>query len=66
MQKYNKQYAVRSRIDVYKRQVYARNRIRLELLPFLEENYNENIQGVLLRLGRIAAEDKEYIWQRCV
>ena len=43
--------------------VYARNRIRLELLPFLEENYNENIQGVLLRLGRIAAEDKEYIWQ---
>ncbi len=43
--------------------VYARNRIRLELLPFLEKNYNENIQGALLRLGRIAAEDKEYIWQ---
>ena len=43
--------------------VYTRNRIRLELLPVLTE-YNENIIGTLARLGRIAAADKEYLWQQ--
>ncbi len=44
--------------------IYARNRIRLELLPYLESKYNENIQETLVRLGRIAAADKDYIWQQ--
>ena len=43
--------------------VYTRNRIRLELLPVLAQ-YNENIIGTLARLGRIAAADKEYLWQQ--
>ena len=43
--------------------VYTRNRIRLELLPVLAE-YNENIIGTLARLGRIAAADKECLWQQ--
>ena len=42
--------------------IYTRNRIRLELLPLLEE-YNENIVGTLTRLGGIAAADKEYLWR---
>ena len=42
--------------------IYTRNRIRLELLPLLEE-YNENIVGTLTRLGRIAAADKEHLWR---
>lgn len=44
--------------------IYARNRIRLELLPYLESKYNENIQETLVRLGHIAAADKDYIWQQ--
>lgn len=44
--------------------LYARNKIRLELIPFLEKGYNENIKESLVRLSRIAAEDKEYIWQQ--
>lgn len=44
--------------------LYARNRIRLELIPFLEENYNENMKESLVRLARIASEDKEFIWQQ--
>lgn len=44
--------------------IYARNRIRLELLPYLESKYNENIQQTLVRLGHIAAADKDYIWQQ--
>lgn len=43
--------------------IYARNKIRLELLPYLEREYNENIAGALLRLRDIAASDKEFIRQ---
>ena len=42
--------------------IYARNKIRLELLPYLERGYNENIKESLVRLGRIAAADKDYLW----
>ena len=42
--------------------VYTRNRIRLEILPELEK-INPNIVESLTRLGRIAAADKEYLWQ---
>lgn len=44
--------------------LYSRNKIRLELIPFIEKGYNENIKESLVRLGRIAAEDKEYIWRQ--
>ncbi|MDO4517842.1 MAG: tRNA lysidine(34) synthetase TilS [Bacillota bacterium] len=43
--------------------LYARNKIRLELLPYLEENYNSNIRQALNRLGRIASSDKEFLWE---
>ena len=43
--------------------IYTRNKIRLELIPYLAENYNSNITETINRLGRIAAEDKDYIWQ---
>ena len=42
--------------------IYMRNRIRLQLLPQLQE-YNENIVETLTRLGRITAADKDYLWQ---
>ena len=42
--------------------IYTRNRIRLQLLPQLTE-YNSNIIASLTRLGRIAADDKDFLWQ---
>jgi len=45
-------------------EIYARNKIRLDLLPYLEEKYNENMKEGLVRLGRIASQDKDYIWQQ--
>ncbi len=36
---------------------YTRNKIRLELLPCLEQNYNPNIKQTLVRLAANAAED---------
>lgn len=44
--------------------LYSRNKIRLELIPFIENGYNENIKESLVRLSRIAAEDKDYLWQQ--
>ena len=41
--------------------IYARNRIRNMLIPFIEENFNENIIETINRLGQIASGDKEYI-----
>ena len=36
---------------------YTRNRVRLELLPILEEKFNPNIKETLVRLAANAAED---------
>lgn len=36
---------------------YTRNRIRSELIPYLAEKYNPEIQEALLRLSMLAAED---------
>jgi tRNA(Ile)-lysidine synthase len=40
---------------------YARNRVRLELIPFLEEKFNPRIRDVLLSLSRLAAEEAEVV-----
>ena len=44
-------------------EIYSRNKIRLDLLPYVEEKYNSNIKEGLVRLAGIAAVDKEYIWK---
>lgn len=44
--------------------VYTRNKLRLEVIPYIKENYNDNIIAALDRLADIAAVDKDYIWQQ--
>ena len=41
--------------------LYARNRIRNLLIPFMEENFNENLVDTVNRLGLIASGDREYL-----
>ncbi len=43
--------------------VYMRNRIRLQLLPHLRQEYNPNISAGLNRLAASAAMDSDFIWQ---
>jgi len=40
---------------------YSRNRLRHELLPLLERDYNPRVREALLRLARIAGEADEFI-----
>ncbi len=41
--------------------VYTRNRLRAELLPLLETNYNPNLVTALLRLGEICRAENDYL-----
>lgn len=41
--------------------IYGRNKIRLNLLPFLKENFNPNIQNTLFRLSEAASNDLKII-----
>ena len=43
------------------KKVYLRNRVRLELIPLLEENYNPAIINSLNRLAEIARDEDEYL-----
>ncbi len=40
---------------------YTRNKIRNQLLPFIEENFNPNIKDSLCRLSDNATEDAEFL-----
>lgn len=41
--------------------IYLRNKVRNELLPFLEKNYNPNINEDIVRLSRLMKRDDEYL-----
>ncbi|HKK94953.1 MAG TPA: tRNA lysidine(34) synthetase TilS [Anaerovoracaceae bacterium] len=41
--------------------VYNRNKIRLELFPYIEENINSGCQDALRRLGEIATLENDYM-----
>ena len=41
--------------------IYLRNRVRTELLPFLEKNYNPNINEDIVRLSRLMKRDDEFL-----
>ncbi len=40
---------------------YTRNKIRNELIPFIENNFNERVTDSLVRLSNSASEDSEFI-----
>jgi len=42
--------------------VYTRNKIRLELIPMLQE-YNPNITDTMIRMGKSCAADKDFLWE---
>lgn len=56
-------YGLRPRIDHTNLQpIYTRNKIRLELIPYLEEYFNPNIMEAMVRLSSIAGQDKDFLW----
>ncbi len=43
--------------------VYTRNKIRLELIPHLEKEYNPAIKDTMIRMGKACASDRDFLWQ---
>jgi len=41
--------------------IYARNKIRLEIIPYMEKNFNKDIIKTLNRLSNIVKKDNEYL-----
>lgn len=42
--------------------VYTRNKIRLELIPYLQA-YNPNITETMIRMGKSCSADKDFLWE---
>lgn len=45
--------------------VYSRNKVRLDILPYMKENFNEDIIQTLNRMAIILQKDDEYINKQC-
>lgn len=41
--------------------IYTRNKIRLELIPYIQQNFNSDIINTLNRFSELVAKDEEYI-----
>ncbi|WP_036729958.1 tRNA lysidine(34) synthetase TilS [Peptoniphilus mikwangii] len=41
--------------------IYGRNKIRLNVIPYIEENFNENFVNSLIRLSEISSENFKFI-----
>lgn len=65
IEQYLAQRQIPARIDhTNEETTYTRNKIRLQLLPYLAEHYNQNILAAVNRLGQIAETDRDYLRQQ--
>ena len=39
---------------------YTRNKVRLELLPYIEKNINSNVSSAVLRMSQIVSEEEDF------
>jgi len=62
IEKYLKENNYESCLDITNTQaIYGRNKIRLNLIPYLEKNFNPNIQNSLYRMSETMERDKKII-----
>ncbi len=43
--------------------IYTRNKLRLDLIPAIEKDFNRSFQSSLVKLSRLAREDRDFIWK---
>ena len=67
IESYCEEHQLSPRIDKsnYER-VYSRNKVRLDILPYMRENFNEDIINTLNRMAALLQKDNEFIEQYCI
>lgn len=59
---YCQSHGLKPRTDLSNSQpLYTRNKIRLELIPYIKDHYNSNFEEAILRLCKIAGDDRVYL-----
>ena len=62
IEKYLLDRNIKSRLDKTNLEtIYNRNKIRLELIPYIEKNYNPNIINTLWRTSKVVSTDSEFL-----
>lgn len=62
IENYCKNNRINARIDKTNLEnIYSRNKVRLELIPYIKKNFNEDIISVLNRLSSTMRTDNEYL-----
>jgi tRNA(Ile)-lysidine synthase len=62
IEEYCKEYDICFRHDYTNDDIkYTRNRIRHQLIPYIQENFNPNFTDTLIRMGHIAADDDDFL-----
>lgn len=61
---YCQQYRLTPRLDITNFETdFLRNRVRLQLLPLLEKEYNPSIKDTILRTAAVVGEQYDYIYK---
>ncbi|SHH42628.1 tRNA(Ile)-lysidine synthase [Caloranaerobacter azorensis DSM 13643] len=62
IEEYIKENNIEVRIDKTNfKPIYSRNKIRLELIPFIKENFNESFIDTIYRTSRLMAIDSDFL-----
>jgi len=65
IEEYCRQNNLEPRVDKTNLQtIYSRNKIRLELIPYLKESFNPNLNESVTRLSQIIKEENDYLEQQ--
>ncbi|EOD01137.1 tRNA lysidine(34) synthetase TilS [Caldisalinibacter kiritimatiensis] len=62
IEKFCEENNIKPRIDKTNlKPIYGRNKIRLELIPYIQENFNEGIIDTLFRMSRVIKMDSKFL-----
>lgn len=62
IEEYCKHYKLNPRIDQSNLEsIYTRNKIRLDLIPYMKDNFNSNVIESIVRMGNSLRSDNEYL-----
>lgn len=62
IEEYCKHYKLNPRIDQSNLEsIYTRNKIRLDLIPYMKDNFNSNVIESIVRMGNSLRSDNDYL-----